>query len=531
MAEPSTSSVECQNILVDWVGIHGSDDETRHLCHGKPATSREVKLEIYFDPVSSFGFFKLRAPVDVEGEIMPLFLHIKPDRITSLIYTGSKGTTNTMPHLRFTLGKPAELIVPFGDSLPLKRPKLDGSTLTSLKQLAQETTLCVYMAHDQMLSETLLQPLCAAVTDRSLKPLKLYSELSGLYRGRGAKVLQGAELGVPPALPSYDEVGGLAIPYPSKQSAAPTSASTKRPRLSSSDSYGNESEDIRADCWKKPVIEPGAYEQNQLACEEFSRLRDELLQMKTKVKQMEEESQMMKLELKKMDEGSQQMKAEMALIKTTTVETDSQATSETSTGKPTLSQRMRTRLDVYSKVEVEDRVHEGTLDTIVGEELCRQAEIDARFDDLEDRHDSYTKSEIDRKLEEVEQNLARELQESLCNVDDVEEILYHKLKTVYTKDETDNRLYDLEKSYKDTSSIEIEEWMVETKGDLEKDLRSEIKDAKVDLQGWMQTAVRLRMKSVKRALKLRMGKRSLSKMPPWRKFSRSRVVVKSTGSD
>lgn len=218
MAEPSTSSVKCQSVLVEWVGTHGSGNETRHLCHGKPATSREVKLEIYFDPVSSFCFFKLRATVDLGGQIMPLFLYIKPDHITSLIYTGSKGTTNTMPHLRFTLSEPADLVVPLGDSLPLKRPRLDGSTLTSLKQLAQETTLCVYMAHDQILSERLLQPLCAAVTDRSLKPLNMHSGLSGLYRGRGAKILQGAELGFPPALPSYNKIGVSPAPYPSKRS-------------------------------------------------------------------------------------------------------------------------------------------------------------------------------------------------------------------------------------------------------------------------------------------------------------------------
>ncbi|KAK7735619.1 hypothetical protein SLS53_007359 [Cytospora paraplurivora] len=533
MAESSTSPVKCQNVPVEWVAIHGTGGETRHLCRSKLATAREVTLDTYFDPGSQKGFFKLRVPIDLKSGMTTLFLYISPDRITSVVYVAPEGTTGTMSHLRITMSNPADLIVPLKDPLLLNKPRFDGNTLDTLKILAQETTMCVYMAHDQKLSETLLQPLCAAVTDRILRPVDMQSELLGLYRGRGAKILQGAELGLPRALPSYGEVGDSPAPYPSKQK--PAGACRKRPRVSSSDSSGNEAEAIRADCWKKPLLKPGVYEQNQLAYEEFSRFRDEFLQMKKKVKELEEESQQVKEKLKEMEEESQQMRAEMALIKRTTVETDSQATSETSTGKPTLSQRMRTRLGVYSKTEVEDRIHEGTFDTIVREELCKQEDINAQFDELEDQYDSYTKSEIDRKLEEVEQNLARELQGYFCNADDVEEILYHKLKSVYTKEETDGRLCDLEKLYEDMNSIEIEERIVETKGDLERDLMSEIRDAKVDLQDWMEAAVRLKMKGIKKALKqavsLRVQKRRLSQMPPWRKFPRRRMVVMPTRSD
>lgn len=332
-----------------------------------------------------------------------------------------------------------------------------------------------------------------------------------------------------------------------KAGAAPNSASTKRPRVSSSDSSGNEYEDNRADLrrsWKKPGMKPDAYEDNQLGNEEFSRFRDEFLQMKTNFKKMEEESQQMKLKLEEMEEESQQMRAEMALIKSHTMETDTQATSETSTGTPTLSQRMRTRLDVYSTVEVERLIHDITLEIIYSEELCRQPEVDAQFSDIEDRYDSYSKSEIDRKLEEVEedvgQKLTTKLQESLCNVDEVEEIVDDKLKKVYTKNQVDHRLYDLEKEYAGRTSLETEELILDVRSELERDLRDEIKYAKTDLEDWMETEVRSRMKSATKALKMRMHKKTLGRMPPRRKplrgpitvkYPRGPITVKDTGSD
>lgn len=218
MAESSTSSVKCQNVPVEWVAIHGPNGESRHLCRSNLATAREVTLDTYYDPDSRTGFFKLRVPIDLKSGMTTLFLYISPDRITSVVYVAPEGTAGTMSHLRIVMSNPADLIVPLKDPLLLNKPRFDGNTLDALKMLARETTMCVYMAHDQRASETLFQPLCAAVVERSLRPLDMQPELLGLYRGRGAKILQGAELGLPRALPSYNDVGDSPVPYPSKRS-------------------------------------------------------------------------------------------------------------------------------------------------------------------------------------------------------------------------------------------------------------------------------------------------------------------------
>lgn len=248
---------------VKWICTHDDRGDTRNLSYTKPDTSREVTLDIDYDPVSKVGLFKIRAPVDVKGEMMPLFLYISPDRMTSLVYIESDGTPGIMPYFQFGLKQPADLVVPSGTSLLLKRPKLDLSTLNSLKLLAQETTLCVYIPHDDLMLETLLRPLCAAVAEQSLKHSNMNTELLGLYRGGGSKILQGADLRLPPSPPSYDEPGEPPAPYSPKSSksvltlliihtadvmigAAQAGSSRKRPRVGFSDLSHSEPEDIEA---------------------------------------------------------------------------------------------------------------------------------------------------------------------------------------------------------------------------------------------------------------------------------------------
>lgn len=206
-------SVKHLNALVGWVSTYNADGESRHLSHVKSDTPRKVTLDIDFDPGSKAGLFKLRAAVDIKNEMTTLFLYINPDRITSLVYVGSDSTKGTMPHVRFGLNRPADLVVPSESPLLLKRPNLDGETLTSLKFLAQETTLCVYMTHEDLKLQKMLRPLCVAVADQSLKPLDMKLELLGLYMGRGSKILKDADLCLPPPPPSYNKVGERPAPY------------------------------------------------------------------------------------------------------------------------------------------------------------------------------------------------------------------------------------------------------------------------------------------------------------------------------
>ncbi|KUI64449.1 hypothetical protein VM1G_11248 [Cytospora mali] len=462
------------------------------MCHSKPGTPRQVKLNMSFDPASKAGFFRLRAPLDLAGEMTMLYLYIHPDQITSLVYTGFEGTPGTVPCLRFALNKPADLIVPMGVSLSLKRPKVDGIILNSLKLLAQETTLCVYMAHGE-LSKTLLESLCAAVADQSLKPSNMTVHLSGLYKGRGAKVLQGA---------------------------AQSSTSNKRPRASSSGSSGNEPQDIKADCWKKPATLPAALS-DQSTYEEFLLFQAEFQQMRTRLRELEEESR--------------QTRAEMEMVKKATITMNlKQMRAETAneaqemSDKPTLSQEMRNWLDIYSKVEVEDLVHDGTLNVIAKEELCNQDDINFHFERFEDDFGGYTRSEVDTMLEEVKRaqdtaDLVKELGGYFCDEDDVEEIVNREMRNVYTVEEVDDRLYEVRQSCEGINRIETEDLILDSRDYLEKEVMNELRDAKMELRRWSQNLARSEItgikKMVRKVVRSRIQRRRLSDMPPWRKFS------------
>ncbi|ROW08915.1 hypothetical protein VMCG_02732 [Cytospora schulzeri] len=434
-----------------------------------------------------------------------------------------------MPYIRFGLSKPADLVVPSAIPLSLKRPKVDGITLDSLKSLAQETTLCVYLAHNDLVPRTILQSLSAAVANQSLKPIDVKLELLGLYRGKGSRILQGAELRTPPSPPSYDELGESPAPYSSKTRAAKACNSRKRPRVNSSDLSEDEPDKNRADRQNKPAISPGAYVEKRSAYDDLLRFQDDFVRFR-------DEFQQMKTRVRELELDSQQMRAELATTKKTATVTDSQEIAETTKESPTPSQHMRTRLGVYSKAEVEDLVYDGTLDTIAREGLCNQADIAAQFEEFEDNFDGCTKSEVETKLEmekaQDTEHLAKELEDYFCDNDDVEAILDREMRNVYTKDEVDTRLYEVQQSCEGINRIETEDLILDARHDLEKDLVDEISVAKADLRKWTQNVVRLEMlgmkTTVRKAVRVRMQKRRLSHMTHWRKFHRERMIVLPT---
>lgn len=316
-----------------------------------------------------------------------------------------------------------------------------------------------------------------------------------------------------------------------KTGAAQAGSSRKRPRVSSSDLSENEHEHIKADRREEPALSSGVYVGNRFVDddfldfqEDFVRFRDEFQQMKTKLKELEAEPQ--------------RTRAELAMTMKTTMPADSQETTETTTESPTLSQQMRTRFGVYSKAEVEDLVYEGTLNAIAREDLCNREDINAQLEEFDDNFDGCTKPEVETMLEmekaQDTEHLAEELEEYFCDNDDVEEILDRKMRNVYTKDGVDTRIYEVQWSCEGINNIETEDLILGTRHDLEQDIMDEIRDAKADLRKWMQNAVRLEkfgMKiAVRKAARLRMQKRRLSHMPPWRKFPRERMIALPTFS-
>ncbi|KUI59161.1 hypothetical protein VP1G_06438 [Cytospora mali] len=220
--------------VVVWAG---AGDQARQL--------HQVTFDVHFNAASKAAFFKLQVPVklkDFPHEKTPLFLYIHPDRVTSLICEGPDKTpdnirqkldTDAVVCFRFNLNKPADLIVPRASSLAPRKQKGHGDTLDTLKLLAQETCLSVYLAHHDSLSEVLLQSLVATVADGSLQAFDGAADITELYSGKGGEVFQ---VGEPFPPPSYNQVGVAPPPLPfSEKSPAQASSSRKRRRYSASD--------------------------------------------------------------------------------------------------------------------------------------------------------------------------------------------------------------------------------------------------------------------------------------------------------
>lgn len=86
--------------------------------------------------------------------------------------------------LRFNLNSPADLIVPHGCLVP--KNKTLGDSLDVMASLAQMTTVTLYLA---CLSEKQLRPLCNAILVGSIHSVGKYTDLTKLYNGRGARIL------------------------------------------------------------------------------------------------------------------------------------------------------------------------------------------------------------------------------------------------------------------------------------------------------------------------------------------------------
>lgn len=310
---PSVIELTAAPAVVVWPGPNG---QVHQLCQNE---RDQVTFDIHFNAASETAFFKLRVPVklkDFPHEKTPLFLYIHPDRVTSLVYDGpdkmpddirQKLGTDAIICLRFSLNKPADMVVPRASSLTPRRQRGHGDKLDCLRLLAQETSLSVYLTLQDSLSEVLFRSLCAAVTDGTLQALDGAADMSGLYSGTGGEVLQVGNPCPPPmeSPPSYDELGAsppsaslkdgkikgsLPIPYMSphtadifsKLASAQASTSKKRRRGSPSDAAGADSDpgahSMEATCRK--LMQDMMYQFRQ---EERAYLRSELQQMKTEI--------------------------------------------------------------------------------------------------------------------------------------------------------------------------------------------------------------------------------------------------------
>lgn len=264
-ASPTSSSFDIDRTpaVVEWIGL---DSQTRYLYHGDTDPSRQVTFETRFDAASLSAFFKIRVPVGLKASghdsaKTPLFLHVHPDRITSLGYEVPSVVPDPVSRtlgpspscFRFSLARPADVVVPSASPL-VPQNKSHGDKLDSLKLLAQETSFSVYWAHATALPDAQVRPLCDAVAARTLKSISAAADLQGLYGGAGGKVLEGSELCIPAPKtgpPSYSEVAPPPPGAPVNPVQKPGGQSRKRRRGSASSSPNSRPEvDVTATCKK-----------------------------------------------------------------------------------------------------------------------------------------------------------------------------------------------------------------------------------------------------------------------------------------
>lgn len=222
---PSEIDLSAAPAVIAWAGTDGHAHQLHHNERG------QVTFDVHFNATSKTAFFKLRVFLklkDFPHEKTPLFLYIHPDCVASLVYEDAapddirlKLGTDAIICLRFDLNRPANMIVPRASPLVPRKQKGHGDILDTLKLLAQQTSLSVYLAHCDTLPEALIRSLAAAVADGSLHAPDRAANTSGLYSGIGGEVFQSGDSCLPP---SYDRLGASPPPPPFSKEGKITAA-------------------------------------------------------------------------------------------------------------------------------------------------------------------------------------------------------------------------------------------------------------------------------------------------------------------
>ncbi|KAI3401042.1 hypothetical protein diail_750 [Diaporthe ilicicola] len=265
--------------VISWLDADGS---VRYLYQSDPDPSRQIMFDVFSDATAPAALFRVRAPVALKAtpnERTQLYLYVCADRVESLSCESPDGIPEDIQQrlgagstcLRFGLSKPADLVVPQTQLIPAKR-KGHGERLDALKRLAQATSWAVHL-RDGSLPQTLLHGLCAAVAERRLKPLPV-ADPSGLYAGKGGRVLEGSELLPPRASPpAYDEITS---PPPSDVIQGPgPSGHLKRRR-----DHGEENIEATCSSIVERMMAKYRAEDRAFFRNEVSEIRSELTEMK-----------------------------------------------------------------------------------------------------------------------------------------------------------------------------------------------------------------------------------------------------------
>lgn len=201
---PDVLNIRGTPAVVEW---HDATSQSRSTCHlAQSSDPSPIQLNLFFDSLSNTAFFKIRAAVVLEGLAQQdqvktyLYILIHPEQVLSLVQEeldklpenavspAARLSSCKIMCLRFVLSKPVSVVAPV--DVPV-RPKStsDSQFLETLEMLKQQNTLAIYLALDSLPNSKRLQSLCRASSNSSLKSHPKHADLSGLYGGRGGRVV------------------------------------------------------------------------------------------------------------------------------------------------------------------------------------------------------------------------------------------------------------------------------------------------------------------------------------------------------
>ncbi|KAH7058620.1 hypothetical protein B0J12DRAFT_368617 [Macrophomina phaseolina] len=251
----STRPVPFVPAFVEW--LDRDQNATTNLGHRHPRPSCQLAFEVRFDKTERAAFFKLRVPVALKEcpKKTNIFVYVLPQRIVGVEATTGLSATIPEPvrrglvqanvcsspenitRLHFSLSKPPVLVIPASTSLA-PTTTTSGNILNMLQSLAQATDLTLFFPSKHMARER-LATLCSLARDGGLRPMANQLDLTSLHGGKGAHMVEGVDLHIPPPTdspPSYDELAP-SPPPPKAESlkarvpTSPSSPPAKKPRL------------------------------------------------------------------------------------------------------------------------------------------------------------------------------------------------------------------------------------------------------------------------------------------------------------
>jgi hypothetical protein len=185
---------------------------------GQELPLTDVTCDIRRYASTNTAFIKLRATVALKAPApakTSIFLFIHPERVRTVALDESPESTpreavkkkldQDTYCLHFTLDRPADLVGPAGFEHIVPKNKSSGETLGYLRSLARQTKFSVYLPA-KVVTKARLLSLCEAASGHGLKSITWQADMSCLYGGKGARLMEDAPEAPTANPPSYDEL-------------------------------------------------------------------------------------------------------------------------------------------------------------------------------------------------------------------------------------------------------------------------------------------------------------------------------------